>query len=90
MRIPVDTDHASMNLAHAVTVSLYELRRQYYRHAGTHKEPQDTPRSADLERMFGHLQDAFEAIHYVYGTKGEPLMHAIRHLIGERGRRRRR
>jgi tRNA/rRNA methyltransferase len=37
---------------------------------------------ADQERMFAHLQSALEAIHYLHGTRAEPLMHAVRHLIG--------
>ena len=32
--------------------------------------------------MFDHLRQALEAAGYLYGTKAEPLMHAIRHLIG--------
>ena len=32
--------------------------------------------------MFDHLKEALEAIGYLYGTKADPLMHAVRHLIG--------
>jgi tRNA/rRNA methyltransferase len=37
---------------------------------------------ADQERMFNHLKEAFEAVGYLHGTKADPLMHAVRHLIG--------
>jgi len=102
IRIPVESDYSSMNLAQAVTVCLYELRRQVT--LANPSRPSHAPRMAespaaepeqvlrlsasraiashaDLERMFAHLQDALEAIHYIYGTKGGPLMHAVRHLI---------
>lgn len=84
IRIPVDTEFSSLNLAQAVTVCLYELRKQFFLANGKPaiaKSDALAPH-ADQERMFAHLQEALEAIHYLYGTKAEPLMHAIRHLIG--------
>ena len=31
--------------------------------------------------MFAQLQHALEEIHFLYGPKGDSLMHALRHLI---------
>ena len=33
--------------------------------------------------MFAQLQTALEEIHFLYGYKAEPLMHAVRHLLGK-------
>jgi tRNA/rRNA methyltransferase len=33
--------------------------------------------------MFRALQTALEEIHFLYGDKAEPLMHAVRHLLGK-------
>jgi tRNA C32,U32 (ribose-2'-O)-methylase TrmJ len=35
--------------------------------------------------MFQRLQSALEEIHFLYGEKAGPLMHALRHLIGRAG-----
>ena len=32
--------------------------------------------------MFDQLRTALEEIHFLYGDKAEPLMHAVRHLLG--------
>lgn len=83
IRIPVDTQHSSMNLSQAVTVCLYELRKEFYRTPRDPEKPRhELAAHEDQERMFTHLQEALEAIHYLYGTKAGPLMHAVRHLIG--------
>ena len=37
---------------------------------------------ADLERMFEHLRESFQAVGFLFGDRQESLMHAMRHLIG--------
>jgi tRNA/rRNA methyltransferase len=37
---------------------------------------------ADQERMFASLEEALQAIHFLYGPSAGALMHSIRHLIG--------
>lgn len=80
VHIPVDPTAPALNLAQAVAICCYEL----FQNSGR-SEP-DGVRAiapfADQERMFGHLKEAFEAVGYLHGTKADPLMHAVRHLIG--------
>src|SRR5437867_2803077 len=72
-----------LDLAQAVAICCYKLHR-----LAAHHQPDSLARVgdvapfADQERMFDHLRQALEAAGYLYGTKAEPLMHAIRHLIG--------
>jgi tRNA/rRNA methyltransferase len=43
-----------------------------------------TQKIADFDeqtRMFDHLREALEAVHFLFGAKAEPLMHAVRQLI---------
>ena len=40
---------------------------------------------AEQERMFAHLRDALEQIHFLWDDKADALMHALRHLIGRAG-----
>jgi tRNA/rRNA methyltransferase len=83
--IPTDPAYASLNLAQAVAICLYELRKAWRdRQApGTLADP-PAP-FADQERMFDHLRLALEEIHFLYGPKADALMHALRHLIGRAG-----
>jgi tRNA/rRNA methyltransferase len=79
IHIPTGEEFPSLNLSQAVAICLYEwhLLTAQIEIAAT----SDLAKHADLDRMFAHLKEAFEAIHYVYGTKGDPLMHAFRHVL---------
>jgi tRNA/rRNA methyltransferase len=87
VHIPVDPEYGSLNLAQAVAICCYELRRAWSRSQndarGVSNEP---PRAvapfADQERMFEHLREALASIGYLFGDRADSLMHALRHLIG--------
>ena len=81
VHIPVDPAAPSLNLAQAVAICCYELFQVSGSGRASEHVPEIAP-FADQERMFGHLKEAFEAIGYLHGTKADPLMHAVRHLIG--------
>ncbi len=83
IQIPTDETYPALNLAQSVAICLYELRKCWL--AGADRErPDDYRRAAveTLEPMYRHLQTALEEIHFLYGEKADPLMHAIRHLLG--------
>jgi tRNA/rRNA methyltransferase len=81
IHIPVDRDAPALNLAQAVAICCYELFL-----ASAERQPPTISREiapfADQERMYEHLREALEAVGYLFGTKADPLMHAVRHLIG--------
>ena len=82
IRISTDEDYPALNLAQAVAICLYELQRQWLKiqnEGSTEQQPVATFDQQD--RMFQHLKTSLEAIHFLYGEKAEPLMHAIRQLI---------
>jgi len=84
VHIPVDPTAPALNLAQAVAISCYELHRLELASRGR-EPPESAPEIApfaDQERMFDHLRQALEAVGYLYGTKADPLMHAVRHLLG--------
>ena len=88
--IPADDEYPALNLAQAVAICLYELRKAY--EASLPREQGEdafSPRSRgrlatfdELEQMYRQLQTALEEIHFLYGDKAESLMHAVRHLLG--------
>lgn len=82
IRILTDSQHASLNLSHAVGICLYELRRLWLNANDVAKHPtQKVAAFDDQERMFESLREALTAVHFLWGTKADSLMHAVRHLI---------
>lgn len=85
IHIPADDSYPALNLAQAVAICLYELRRAWLR-----MQPDTTPSAAPAtfeaqERMFESLRAALEDVHFIYGQSAETLWHAVRHLIGRAG-----
>jgi tRNA/rRNA methyltransferase len=80
IHIPADESYRALNLAQAVAICLYELRRACLGRFPAAGQPVSA--FADQERMFVHLRTALEEIHFLYGPNADSLMHAIRHLIG--------
>jgi tRNA/rRNA methyltransferase len=82
IRILTDSRYPALNLSHAVAIVLYELRRLWLQDRGTAIAPtQKVAPFADQEGMFESLRDALEQVHFLWGTKADSLMHAVRHLI---------
>ncbi len=85
IHIPTDAVYPTLNLAQAVAICLYELRRHWLRKTQP-AAPAPLPAPfADQERMFEQLRDALERIHFLYGDRADALMHALRHLLGRAG-----
>src|SRR5262249_28112307 len=87
IEIPADMSYPVLNLAQAVAVCLYSLRVEWLKTTGeTIERSADREAPAEFaaqERMFDQLRGALEKIHFLYGDKAKPLMHALRHLIGK-------
>jgi tRNA/rRNA methyltransferase len=85
IHIPSDPDYPALNLAQAAAVCLYELRRAWLRRTDA-PAPADPPAPVAVqERLFESLRVALEEVHFLYGDKAGPLMHALRHLLGRAG-----
>ena len=85
IHIPADPTYPALNLAQAVVICLYELRRAWLRHVEEPAPVEGLAPFADQERMFAHVREALERVHFLYGAKADSLMHALRHLIGRAG-----
>jgi tRNA/rRNA methyltransferase len=82
IHIPTDPSYAALNLAQAVAICVYELRRNWLKQTQPPGEPAALATFAEQERMFQALREALEEIHFLYGPKADALMHALRHLVG--------
>jgi tRNA/rRNA methyltransferase len=85
IHIPTDPAYPALNLAQAVAICLHELRQAWLRRTEPAPERDAPAPVAQQERMFEHLRTALEEVHFLYGTKAEALMHAVRHLVGRAG-----
>lgn len=90
IHIPVDPECPSLNLAQAVTICCYELRKAWSaavnagRAVALPAQPPPAPH-AEQERAFEHLREALTAVGFLFGTRADALMHAVRQLIGRAG-----
>lgn len=90
IHIPVDPACPSLNLAQAVTVCCYELRKGWSA-AENAGRPNPLPTRppvashAEQERAYEHLREGLTAVGYLYGTRADALMHAVRQLLGRAG-----
>ena len=84
LSVPANPAYPALNLAQAVAVCVYELRRAWLRRTGDSplSPPEPPAPFADQERAFEQLKFALEEIHYLYGDRAGALMHGLRHLLG--------
>lgn len=85
IHIPTDPACPALNMAQAVAICTYELRRHWLRQtaAPTLLPPSAAPAPfADQDRAFEQLRQALEDVHFLWNEKADSLMHALRHLIG--------
>lgn len=82
IHIPTDPTYPALNLAQAVAICLYEVRRTWLKQVQPGGKQADLASFAEQERMFAGLRVALEKIHFLYGPKADSLMHVLRHLIG--------
>ncbi|MCG3128446.1 MAG: putative tRNA/rRNA methyltransferase [Phycisphaerae bacterium] len=96
--IPTDSAYPALNLAAAVAILCYEVRRTWLDQqraavadesqspAGESPPPAGEPRPlADDQRkaaMFAHLFDSLERIGFFFGQNPDHLKYALRHLLG--------
>jgi tRNA/rRNA methyltransferase len=85
LHVPVDAEFSSLNLAQAVGICCYELRQAWSRRMNEERgTPQAGPVVAphsEQERMFDHLREGLQAVGFLFGSRQDTLMHAMRQLI---------
>lgn len=84
VNIPTDDGYPALNLAQAVAICLYELRKARDADGPGRPSYNDQPLVpfAVQDMMFTQLERALRAIHFLYGPKADSLMHALRHMLG--------
>jgi len=81
--LPSADDYPSFNLAQAVLLVAYELRRRDW---PSQKADVETPADhGGREAMFRHLERALSAIGFVHAQTVEPIMRRLRRMLGRSG-----
>ena len=80
-RIPADEEYPSLNLAGAVLLTGYEIRRAV---ATTQSaaEPRELASAAQTEQMFRQMAVVLEEIGFLNEQNPEEIMHALRRMLG--------
>lgn len=87
VRIPT-TEHASLNLAQAVNIALYELHLaagDATREVARHKHHAALPKKDEWERALGDIDRALAAIAFYRTRNPEHIMRSVRSLLNRAG-----
>ena len=78
--ISADASYPSLNLAQAVLIAAYELRRAAAGQPGP--EPRTLAPSSEVEAFFGQLAETLDEVGFLNPQNPEEVMHALRRLFG--------
>jgi tRNA/rRNA methyltransferase len=82
IHIATDDEHPALNLAQAVAICLYEMRRAWLRREVGACTDEEVAHHDQQAHLHAQLKKGLEEIRYLRRVRGEALMHALRHLIG--------
>lgn len=79
--VPADETYPSLNLAQAVAVVLYELRKQWLDRAPKPAVAEPPASYAEQERAFAHLREGLTAVRFLWDERADGLYHVVRQLL---------
>ena len=80
--IPTEADCPSLNLAQAVAVCLYELRRQFLARSPRPVHGVDPPAPyPETEELYRHLYEALVAVRFLWDFRADGIFHVIRGIL---------
>ena len=83
--IPTHSAYPSMNLSHAVSLLLYELRKGAMGDARIGNAPPVTAQAADVENMFQHMRRTLLEAEYLDPQNPDHVLRTFRRLFGRTG-----
>jgi tRNA/rRNA methyltransferase len=83
--IPTDSAYPSMNLSHAVTLFLYEIRKAAVNADSVSNDGQVPAHAKDVENMFQHMRRTLLAAEYLDPQNPDHVLRAFRRLFGRTG-----
>ena len=83
--IPTHDAYPSMNLSHAVSLFVYELRQKAMEAETTPADQPAPARAKDVESMFQHMRRTLLAAEYLDPQNPDHILRAFRRLFGRTG-----
>jgi len=83
--LPTDEAYPSMNLSHATTVCMYEVRKRLTGSAPQSIEERVPATNEALERMLRHMQQTLLDIEYLDPLSPDHLLRTYRRIFGQSG-----
>lgn len=83
--IPTSDSFASMNLSHAVTILLWEIRKQTDRRTRDLGATGKQAAGEELEQMYTHMKETLTRVEYLDPLNPEHLMRTFRRIFGRSG-----
>ena len=83
--IPTDSAYPSMNLSHAVSLMLYELRKGTMEDTKVTRDDQVPASASDVENMFTHMRRTLLEAEYLDFQNPDHVLRAFRRLFGRTG-----
>lgn len=80
--IPTDSAYPSMNLSHAVSLLLYELRKKAMEAETPPNDSQVPAQAGDVEEMFRHMRRTLLEAGYLDPQNPDHILRAFRRLFG--------
>jgi tRNA/rRNA methyltransferase len=81
IHVPTAAEAPALNLSHAVAICIYELQRQFAQTNSPAPMLEPPAPDEDRERMFQHLRQALEDVHFLWNDKADLLFHGLRQLL---------
>jgi tRNA C32,U32 (ribose-2'-O)-methylase TrmJ len=81
MFIPAADEYASLNLAQAVAICLYELRKVWLKRVVPAEALEPPASYVEQEQLFKHLKESLTAIRFLWDFRSDGIFHVIRHVI---------
>lgn len=80
--VPTDGECPSLNLAQAVAVCTYELRRQWLKRAPVPVEGVEPPASfTETEHLYENLREALTDVRFLWDFRSGGIFHVLRHVL---------
>jgi len=83
--IPTSSAYPSMNLAQAVSLLMYEVRKSNLKDIPQDIEGREMATGEDLERMYDHMQTTLLEIEYINPHCPDHILRSFRRLFGRAG-----
>ncbi len=83
--IPTDKEFSSINLSHAVSLILYEVKKRYSDDNSESNENMVYAENSEIEKLFSHMRKSLVDIEFLDKSNPDHILMAFRKIFGRAG-----